>query len=220
MRFDFVIVGAGSAGCVLTDRLTRSGRLRVLLLEAGGTDRRLYVQMPLGFGKTFFDDRVNWNYLAEPDPGLSGRRDHWPRGKLLGGSSSINSMVWIRGHRADFDEWRDAGNPGWGYDDLLPAFKATETSTIGDPRWRGRDGPSHLTDQTSLVHPLTHRFLEACAEAGLPKIADLNGPEPEGAAICEITTRNGIRMSAARAFLRPAAWKAADLILEDHRQEQ
>ena len=120
--YDFIIVGSGSAGSVLAERLSASGRFSVLVLEAGGTDRRFYVQMPLGYGKTFFDPAVNWNYKTEPDPGLGGNVDHWPRGKLLGGSSSINAMVWIRGAREDFDDWRNAGNPGWGFDDLLEAL--------------------------------------------------------------------------------------------------
>ena len=102
--------------------------------------------MPLGYGKTFFDPAVNWNYRAEPDPGLAGNADHWPRGKLLGGSSSINALVWIRGHREDFDDWRDAGNPGWGYDDLLPVFKSIEDNEAGADQWRGRGGPVHITD--------------------------------------------------------------------------
>ncbi|RVD51898.1 choline dehydrogenase, partial [Mesorhizobium sp. M8A.F.Ca.ET.023.02.2.1] len=113
--YDFIIVGSGSAGSVLADKLSASGRFSVLVLEAGGSDRRFYVQMPLGYGKTFFDPTVNWNYKTEPDPGLGGNVDHWPRGKLLGGSSSINAMVWIRGAREDFDDRRAAGNPGRGY---------------------------------------------------------------------------------------------------------
>ena len=114
--FDYIIVGAGSAGCVLADRLTANGRHRVLLLEAGGSDRRFYVQMPLGYGKTFYDKSVNWMYQAEPDPGLNGQRDFYPRGKVLGGSSSINAMVYIRGHKADYEDWKAAGNTGWGWD--------------------------------------------------------------------------------------------------------
>lgn len=202
--FDFIIVGAGSAGSVAADRLSGSGRHSVLVLEAGGSDMRFYVQMPMGFGKTFFDNQVNWNYHAEPDPGLAGNADHWPRGKILGGSSSINSMVWIRGHRQDFDDWRDEGNPGWGYDDLLPVFKAIETSETGEAAYRGRSGPLHVTNQTPLVHPLTHEFVKACQQAGMPLNDDFNGAQQDGAGIYEITTKDGIRMSAARAFLRPA----------------
>ncbi len=147
--FDFIIVGSGSAGCVVAERLSANGRFSVLVIEAGGTDQRFFVQMPLGYGKTFYDPAVNWNYRTEPDPGLAGNADHWPRGKLLGGSSSINAMVWIRGHPADYDGWRDQGNPGWGYDDLLPAFKAIEDNAAGADEWRGGGGPLHVTDCTT-----------------------------------------------------------------------
>ncbi|WP_442582701.1 GMC family oxidoreductase [Mesorhizobium sp. ASY16-5R] len=202
--YDFVIVGSGSAGCVLAERLSASGRFSVLVLEAGGSDRRFYVQMPLGYGKTFYDPAVNWNYKTEPDPGLAGNVDHWPRGKVLGGSSSINAMVWIRGHPADYDAWRDQGNPGWGFEDLLPAFKAIEDNEAGASRLRGKGGPVHVTDCTKLVHPLTGRYLEAAGQAGLSLNPDFNGETQEGVGVYQISTRDGRRMSAARAFLRPA----------------
>lgn len=202
--YDFIIVGSGSAGSVVAERLSASGRFSVLVLEAGGSDRRFYIQMPLGYGKTFFDPAVNWNYKAEPDPGLAGTADHWPRGKVLGGSSSINAMVWIRGAREDFDDWRDAGNPGWGYDDLLPAFRAIEDNQAGANQWRGTGGPVHVTDMSPAVHPLTHRYLAAGQQAGLPLNPDFNGAAQEGVGIYQITTKGGRRMSAARAFLRPA----------------
>ena len=130
-------------------------------------DRRFYVQMPLGYGKTFFDPAVNWNYRTEPDPGLAGNTDHWPRGKILGGSSSINAMVWIRGQREDFDAWSAAGNPGWSFDELLPAFKAIEDNEAGADAWRGAGGPVHVKDCRAAVHPLTQRYLEGRA-AGRP----------------------------------------------------
>jgi choline dehydrogenase len=205
---DFIIVGAGSAGSVVAERLSAGGRISVLVLEAGGSDRRFYVQMPLGYGKCFFDPRVNWNYKAEPDPGLAGNADHWPRGKILGGSSSINAMVWVRGAREDFDDWRDAGNPGWGFDDVLPVFRALEDCEVGDERWRGRGGPVHVSDMSRFVHPLTRRYLEAARQAGLPFNPDFNGETQEGVGTYQITTRGGLRMSAARAFLRPAMKRA------------
>jgi choline dehydrogenase len=157
--YDFIIVGAGSAGCVVAERLSASGRHSVLVLEAGGTDRRFYVQMPLGYGKCFFDPAVNWNYKTEPDPGLAGNADHWPRGKLLGGSSSINAMVWIRGHPADYDGWAAQGNPGWGWADVLPAFKAIEDNQAGANDWRGIGGPLHVSSCEDQVHPLSRRYL-------------------------------------------------------------
>ena len=202
--YDFIVVGSGSAGSVVAERLSASGRYSVLVLEAGGSDLRFFVQMPLGYGKTFFDPAVNWNYKAEPDPGLAGNTDHWPRGKLLGGSSSINAMVWIRGHPADYDGWRDLGNPGWGFDDLLPYFKAIEDNEAGADDYRGRGGPVRITDNRARAHPLTNRFLRAAAEAGLPLNKDFNGAAQEGAGIYQINTKGGRRMSMARAFLRPA----------------
>ena len=202
--YDFIVVGSGSAGSVVAERLTANGRFSVLVLEAGGSDRRFFVQMPLGYGKTFFDPAVNWNYATEPDPGLAGNADHWPRGKILGGSSSINAMVWIRGQREDFDAWASAGNPGWGFDDLLPVFKAVEDNEAGANEWRGRGGPVHVTDNRARVHPLTQRFLKAGQQAGLPLNDDFNGASQEGVGVYQITTKGGRRMSAARAFLRPA----------------
>ncbi|RJG44309.1 GMC family oxidoreductase N-terminal domain-containing protein [Mesorhizobium sp. DCY119] len=206
--YDFIVVGSGSAGCVVAERLSADGRFSVLVLEAGGTDRRFFVQMPLGYGKTFFDPAVNWNYKTEADPGLAGNADHWPRGKLLGGSSSINAMVWIRGQREDYDAWAAAGNPGWGFDDLLPIFRAIEDNEAGADEWRGRGGPVHVTDNRTRVHPLTHRFLKAGEQAGLALNQDFNGRTQEGVGVYQINTKNGRRMSAARAFLRPAMKRA------------
>ncbi|WP_127522333.1 GMC family oxidoreductase N-terminal domain-containing protein [Mesorhizobium sp. Z1-4] len=202
-EFDYIIVGAGSAGCVVANRLTASGQYSVLLLEAGGTDRRFFVQMPLGYGKTFFDARINWKYQAEPDPGLAGNADWWPRGKLLGGSSSINAMVWIRGQRADYDGWRAAGNVGWGFDDLLPVFRAIEHDQAGD-EMRGKGGPVHVSDITPFVHPLVRSYLQAAQQAGLPDCGNLSSGDSESAGIYQINTKGGRRMSSARAFLRPA----------------
>jgi len=201
---DYIIVGAGSAGCVLADRLTASGRHRVLLLEAGGTDRTAWVQMPIGYGKSFYDPRVNWMYMTEPDDGLGGRRGYWPRGKVLGGSSSINAMVHIRGQHADFDDWEAAGNPGWGWRDVLPLFRRSETNGAGADEWRGGDGPLHVSDVAAELHPLCQVYLEAGREVGLPVNPDFNGASQEGVGLYQIATRNGRRMSAARAYLRPA----------------
>jgi choline dehydrogenase len=138
-EFDFIIVGAGSAGCTLAGRLTESGAHRVLLLEAGGSDRRLWIQLPIGYGKSFYDPRVNWMYRTEPEAKLGGRQGYWPRGKVLGGSSSINAMVHVRGQAADFDDWQARGNPGWGWNDVLPYFRKSEDFDGTDPS-RGAGG--------------------------------------------------------------------------------
>jgi choline dehydrogenase len=215
--FDYIIVGSGSAGSVLADRLTASGKHRVLLLEAGGTDWRFYVQMPLGYGKTFYDKSVNWMYKAEPDPGLNGQSDFYPRGKLLGGSSSINAMVYIRGHHQDYEDWRAAGNVGWGWDEVLATYRKIEDYAAGDPDLRGRGGPLTITDLGSQAHPLCKPYLEAAEKAGLPFTPDFNGKSQEGAGLYQFTIKGGIRNSAARAFLHPAM-KRKNLIVETHAQ--
>jgi choline dehydrogenase len=204
MQPDFIIVGAGSAGCAMAEQLSASGRHKVLVLEAGPSDRRFWIQMPLGYGKTFYDARVNWCYDAEPDPGLAGNKDFWPRGKVLGGSSSINAMVWIRGQQEDYEDWQRAGNPGWGWRDVLPVYKRIEDHDLGADDYRGAGGPLHITDVFDRVHPLTHRYIEACKSAGLPFLADPNGATQEGCCTYPITTKNARRVSSARAFLRPA----------------
>ncbi|TNC74646.1 GMC family oxidoreductase [Rubellimicrobium roseum] len=202
--WDIIIVGAGSAGCALAYRLSEDPGLRVLVIEAGRHDRRLFVQMPLGYGKLFHDPRVNWCFRTEPDPGLNGVADHWPRGKLLGGSSSINAMVWVRGHPSDYDDWKAAGNPGWGWEDVRPDFRALEDNEAGADEWRGTGGPLHVSAGTRDVHPLIRRALKACEMAGLPFNPDFNGATQEGAGLYQMTIRGGRRNSAARAFLRPA----------------
>ncbi len=200
---DYIIVGAGSAGCVVADRLSASGKHKVTVLEAGGTDRRFFVHLPLGYGKLFYDPAVNWLYKSEPDPGLNGARDHWPRGKLLGGSSSINAMVYIRGHRQDYEDWgRD--NPGWGWEDCLQAYKAMEDNEAGTDAWRGQGGPLFISANKTGLHPLVGHYLAACEEAGLATTPDFNGASQEGAGIYQMTIKGARRNSAARAFLRPA----------------
>lgn len=204
MDADFIIVGAGSAGSVLAERLSADGRFRVLVIEAGGTDRRFFVQLPLGYGKLFYDPAVNWLYKTEPDPGLNGQRDHWPRGRILGGSSSINAMVYIRGHAEDYEDWLALGNAGWGWDDVLPAFKAMEDTEAGGDAWRGKGGPLFVSANRENLHPLVHDYIASCAAAGLPHNSDFNGATQDGAGTYQLTVKGGRRNSAARAFLRPA----------------
>ena len=200
---DFVIVGAGSAGCVLAARLSEDPATRVVLLEAGGEDRSMWIHIPLGFGKTFADPRVNWCYETEPDPGAGGRKIFWPRGKVLGGSSSINGMVYIRGQHEDFDLWRQMGNPGWSSTDVLPYFKRAEHQTRIADEWHGTGGPLCVSDVTE-GHPICEAFIRACIEAGLQRNDDFNGARQDGVGYHQTTTRRGKRCSTAVGYLRPA----------------
>jgi choline dehydrogenase len=202
-EFDYIIVGAGSAGCVLANRLSTNSGHRVLLLEAGGSDRKFWIKAPIGYGKTFYDPTVNWKYLAEPDPGLGGRAAYWPRGKVLGGSSSINAMVYCRGMPADYDDWRAAGNPGWGWSDVAPVFERVERHVSKDGAVRG-NGPLWVSNREPEYHAIRRHFYGAAREVGLPITHDMNGPDPEGVGGYSITTRRGLRCSSADAFLRPA----------------
>jgi len=204
IQYDFIIVGAGSAGCVLANRLSVNGRHQVLMLEAGGSDLHPWVQMPIGYGKAFYDRKLNWMYMTEPDPGLNGRQSYWPRGKVIGGSSSINAMVYIRGQKSDFEDWAALGNPGWGWDDVLPYFKKSECYEGGGDEWRGGEGPLHVSDMSRDLHPLCHNYLRAGQEEGYPLNPDFNGATPEGVGLYQNTAKGGRRMSAARAYLQPA----------------
>jgi len=213
--FDYVIVGAGTAGCVLADRLSASGKRRVLVLEAGGSDRRFWIQLPIGYGRTFNDARVNWMYETEPDPGMCDRRGFWPRGKVMGGSGSINGMIYIRGLPRDFDEWRALGNPGWGYRDVLPYFRKLEDYCGGVSEFHGHGGPIHITDVSQAAHPLCRTFIDSCGRLGYRELRDFNGASAEGVGIYQITTRSGRRDSTARGYLRPAL-RRANLTLRLH----
>ena len=202
--FDYVIVGGGTAGCIVASRLAMVDDASVLLLEAGGSDLRPMVQIPIGYARLLFDKDVNWLYETEPDAGLAGRRSFWPRGKVLGGSGSINAMVYMRGLPNDFDDWRAMGNIGWGYDDVLPFFKAVEDHDDGDPRFHGRGGPIHVTDVSRDVHPLCDRYIASCESLGFPATPDFNGERGEGVGIYQINTRSGFRSCSANEHLRSA----------------
>ncbi|MEZ5812054.1 MAG: GMC family oxidoreductase N-terminal domain-containing protein [Rhizobiaceae bacterium] len=201
-EFDFIIVGAGSAGCVLANRLSEGGRYAVLLLEAGGSDRSFWIRMPIGYGKVYYDARVNWKYETEPEAALGGKRSYWPRGKVLGGSSSINAMVWVRGHPGDYDDWA-AEAPGWGWDAVAPVFRRME-DWEGGGDIRGAGGPVHVTRIDDDAHPLCATYLDAVRQAGFAVNGDYNGASMEGGSLYQITTRNGLRASSARCYLDPA----------------
>lgn len=202
--FDYVVVGAGSSGCVVASRLSEDGGTRVLLLEAGPSDKRLWVQVPLGYARSYYDPAVNWMLWSAPVPSLHNRSIYYPRGKVLGGSSAINAMVYARGQAEDFDGWRDEGNPGWGWEDVLPFYKRIEDHALGESAHHGAGGPVHVADISGAAHPLCRSFLAAAAEAGFPFNADLNGATAEGVGYYQITVQRGRRVSAARAYLDPA----------------
>jgi choline dehydrogenase len=201
--FDYIIVGAGSAGCVLANRLTASGRHRVLLLEAGGPDRNIWIHIPLGYGKLFSNAKVNWLYTTEPEPELNNRRVIQPRGKVLGGSSSINGLLYIRGQHEDYDHWRQLGNAGWSFKDVLPYFRRAEDQERGADELHGVGG--HLkVSNVCEPHPLCEAFIAAAQESGFPRNDDFNGPTQEGAGYFQLTTRNGRRWSTAVGYLKAA----------------
>jgi choline dehydrogenase len=201
--FDYIVVGAGSAGCVLANRLTANGRHRVLVLEAGGEDRNIWIHVPIGYAKLFTDARHNWLYSSEPEPELGGRSIIQPRGKVLGGSSSINGLLYIRGQAEDFNHWRQLGNAGWSFDDVLPYFRRAEDQQRGEDDLHGVGGPLSVSD-VSEPHPLCDAFITACEQAGLPRTDDFNGASQEGAGYFQLTTRKGRRWSTARGYLASA----------------
>jgi choline dehydrogenase len=200
--FDFIIVGAGSAGCVLANRLSADPKVKVLLVEAGGKDNSTFIRMPAGVGKLLGSDAHNWYFDTEGQPHLNNRRLYWPRGKVLGGSSSINGMIYIRGHARDYDLWRQMGLEGWSYADVLPYFKRSEGREAGADDFHAADGPLNVAT-TKNNGPLIRAFMEACREAGHKFNPDFNGVEQQGYGRYESTTKGGERWSAAAAFLRP-----------------
>ena len=215
-EFDYIVVGAGSAGCVLANRLSADPGTRVLLLEAGPRDTNPWIHVPLGYGKLFDHPRLNWLYQTAPEPQLDGRRIAQPRGKVLGGSSSINGLVYIRGQREDFDDWARAGATGWDYDSLLPYFLRSEDQMRGPSPWHGVGGELGVSDATE-PHPLCDAFIDAAEQAGQPRNEDFNGVSQEGAGYYQTTTRRGRRCSAAGAFLAPVRHRR-NLVIETDAQ--
>jgi len=201
-EYDYIIVGAGSAGCVLAARLTENSFANVLLLEAGGPDTAREIRIPAAFSK-LFKTSVDWNYSTEPEPHLNNRQLYWPRGKVLGGSSSINAMIYIRGNAADYDGWKNLGNEGWGFADVLPYFKKSENRKRSASEFHGTGGPLNVAD-LELINPLTGAFLAGAKEIGLAENTDFNGATQDGVGLYEVTQKNRQRHSAADAYLRPA----------------
>lgn len=201
--YDYVIVGAGSAGCVLAHRLSEDQEVSVLLLEAGGADWNPWIHVPVGYFKTMHNPATDWCYLTDPDKGIKGRQLQWPRGKVLGGSSSLNGLLYIRGQREDYDDWAAAGNVGWDYNAVLPYFKKSECQERGADEYHGTDGPLKVSD-LRLRREIAERFIEAAKAAGIPENPDVNGATQEGVGYFQQTSYKGFRCSTAKAFLRPA----------------
>jgi choline dehydrogenase len=214
-EFDYIVVGAGSAGCVLAARLTEDPSVRVLLLEAGPPDTSIWIHLPIGYGKTMWDESVNWCFETEPDPNMLGRKIYWPRGKTLGGSSSINGLIYIRGQREDYDDWARAGNPGWSFDECLPYFKRSERNQRGASAFHGGEGPIGVSD-IGAQHELIEAFIAGAAENGVPRTEDFNGEKQVGAGYYQLTTWKGLRCSTAKGYLTPAVIARANLKIETH----
>lgn len=201
--YDYIIVGAGSSGCVLANRLSQDGRSRVLLLEAGPKDSNPWLKIPAGLSRVFIHPTLNWGYSTDPEPHLGNRCIYWPRGKTLGGSSAINGMAYVRGHPGDYNEWRQLGNAGWAWDNVLPYFKRSERNERGVNEFHGGDGELSVTDPT-LRHPASQAFVQSAISAGIPAIDDFNDGRQEGVSFLQFTIKDGVRNSTASAFLTPA----------------
>lgn len=200
---DYIVVGAGSAGCVLANRLSENGKHTVALLEAGPADTNMWIHIPIGYGKTMFNEKLNWGFYTDPDPNMLNREIYWPRGKTLGGCSSINGLIYVRGQKQDYDRWGELGNKGWSWEECLPYFRKLENNDLGASATRGTDGPLNASS-ISTKHELVEAFIAAGVNNGVPRVQDFNTGDQEGVGYYQLTTRNGKRCSTAVAYLRPA----------------
>ncbi len=216
MEFDYIVVGAGSAGCVLANRLSADPGNKVLLLEAGGPDTNPWIHIPVGYFKTMHNPKVDWCYKTEPDEGIAGRQLQWPRGKVLGGSSSLNGLLYVRGQHEDYDRWEELGNKGWSFADVLPYFKKSEDQERGASEYHGVGGPLKVSD-LRLRRPIADHFIAAAKDIGIPGNDDYNGATQEGVGYFQQTAHKGFRWSTAKGFLRPAR-KRPNLVVETKAQ--
>lgn len=217
MKYDYIIVGAGSAGCILANRLSASGKYTVLLLEAGGKDNALWFKVPVGYINMYYNKACNWMYYSEPEKALANRAIYSPRGKVQGGSGAINAMIYVRGQESDFDDWAANGNDGWSYREVLPYFKKIESHYLGDTPYHSASGPIRITSMKQDAHPICDVFLQACEQQGYPRSDDFNGASLEGAGIYDINARKGQRDSSSDAYLKPVL-KRPNLTLLHHAQ--
>lgn len=201
-KYDYIIIGAGSAGCVLANRLTEDPNIKVLLLEAGGKDWNPWIHIPVGYFKTMHNPKTDWCFVTEEDPGIANRKLQWPRGKVLGGCSSLNGLLYVRGQAEDYNRWQELGNNGWSYKDVLPYFKKSEDQQRGECEYHGVNGPLKVSD-LRLHRPIAEKFINAAIEAGIPKNNDYNGVKQEGVGYFQQTAYKGLRWSTAKGFLKP-----------------
>ena len=217
--YDYIVIGAGSAGCVMANRLSEDSDSRVLLLEAGNKDSNIWIHIPIGYFKIMHNPKTDWCYMTEPDCGLNGRQIQWPRGKVLGGTSSLNGLLYVRGQKEDYDDWAALGNKGWSYDEVLPYFKKSEDQERGADKYHGTGGPLSVSN-IRIRREICDRFIEAAEQVGIPRNDDSNGATQEGVGYFQLTmNRNGTRCSTAVGFLKPAM-KRANLDVKTNAQVQ